>query len=171
MRTGRGGLRAPAPSPPGGVKWFPAAAPARYVRLRGPGAARSAPLPTPGLPTGWEHLDTGAGELGPPLASSRGVRSGRRGVIGHFTPRGAAGSIAPSRRPLAPSPARSWEPRSLPSLPRLELAAPAFSRQGHARLRPRLGRARPHACRGALSTCVARQATGKAGRDSAAVVA
>lgn len=106
-RTGRGVSVRPH-SPPGGVKWFPAAPPARYVRLRGPGAARGAPR-RPRAARGSRRTSLPAwAEPGPPQASSRGVRSGRRGAISHFTPRGAACSISPSRCPLAPRTQRSW---------------------------------------------------------------
>lgn len=103
------GLGAP-PQPSGRCKMVPGGSLPRYVRLRGPGAARSAPPPPRGCPRAAEHLAAAAGTAG---ASSGQQPRGAGRAAGGDQPFYAARccgfhlSIPPSLH-LAPRTQRSW---------------------------------------------------------------
>lgn len=114
------------------------------------------------------HLATGAARAGALLDSSRGAAeraaAGRSAILCRAV-LPPPSSSASRRRPTPPGAFTLGRARRPPSL------AGSSPARAVPRLRLRLGRARPHACCVARSTRVAPQATGKAGRAGAIVVA
>lgn len=160
------GLGAP-PQPSGRCKMVPGGSPPRYVRLRGPGAARSAPPPPRGCPRAAEHLAAAAGTAGAPSGQQpRGAGRAAGGDQPFYAARccGFHLSIPPSLHLSISPPARSarGRPRSPPALPRREPAAPAVLLAGPCP-------APPSARRGPAARVPRRGA--HAGRGSAAVAA